>query len=821
MNNISYPDALKELAKEYKIPINEEDKKTIKAREIIENVLSTFTELCHENLLNSEYLEDLKDRRGFSEDIIKEYKIGLFDNSIKPKLKKMFNNAQLVYAGLLSKKEKWYFGKRIVYPYFSSSNEPNYFIFRLIDSEPDFMKKAKYIKIKKTKFVKEILFGFKSLNRKNNDILILTEGITDCISVIQTEYPCLSPVTIRFKKEDHIKILNYAKRFKKVCIINDNEENEQGKKGAEDTLKFLMKNGIKAFIGIIPNPDNLEKIDLDDYLKEDGKNRIKSLIDKSIEGFEYIIKDVDTTTNDDDLIDICKSIPFEAIRKKNDIINKLVKKTKMGKRDINAIYKIASLEVSNEFNEMVRENNEKTPFSPNLVADDILTKHIILSPKEFTKKILLYTNGCWNFTETAILEKIILEYFEENEISICLEDSAQNSKLNMVKKYIRIKTLDSIHNFDNNELLINVRNCLINIDEKSKEITTLEHDPKHKFTKQIQVDYKPELEYNDSTIIEFLKQIHYSNDMKLVQQLEGLDLTPIIKFQKHTLDIGSGANGKDTKFALNRRFYGKRNTANIDLAEYEKDFYGSQIIGKNINYCTEISTNKISNLRKIKEIMGGSEHILVNDKYEVPYSYKPTIKNHFCCNDTTPNIPESAGKGLFRKITIIEYPNSFDGENQKINLLNDLTNDIEFSKILNWKLEGLISLLTEGFDFDNCVALHTWEDVKEFWFKNTTPIAAFLDEICEVGEYKDATEDKYNKFWSERDETHDIFNIWRKKNLKPNISKHKLTNWITTNSQTSNENRNKKRIYAGFYIKPEFKKKKKNNSNTKINTFTK
>ncbi len=104
MNNISYREAVMELANEHKIPINEEDKKTIKAREIIENVLSTFTDLCHENLMNSEYYEDLKDRRGFSEDIITEYKIGLFDNTIKPKLKKMFNNTQLVYAGLLSKK---------------------------------------------------------------------------------------------------------------------------------------------------------------------------------------------------------------------------------------------------------------------------------------------------------------------------------------------------------------------------------------------------------------------------------------------------------------------------------------------------------------------------------------------------------------------------------------------------------------------------------------------------------------------------------------------------------------------------------------------
>ena len=132
-------------------------------------------------------------------------------------MKKKFDHQKLFDAGFLNGNLNWYIGKRIVYPYLNIKNEPVYFIYRLLDNEPDFREKAKYVKHRK-EYIEEILFGLNSLNKTDKEELIITEGITDAISVIMCGYPCLSPVTIRFKEDDNNKIVRYSKRFKKSII---------------------------------------------------------------------------------------------------------------------------------------------------------------------------------------------------------------------------------------------------------------------------------------------------------------------------------------------------------------------------------------------------------------------------------------------------------------------------------------------------------------------------------------------------------------------------------------------------------------------------
>ena len=60
--------------------------------------------------------------------------------------------------------------------------------------------KGKYIKLK-SDYLPNVIFNTDSLNVTEE--LFITEGVADCISIAQAGYSCISPVTVRFKKEDY------------------------------------------------------------------------------------------------------------------------------------------------------------------------------------------------------------------------------------------------------------------------------------------------------------------------------------------------------------------------------------------------------------------------------------------------------------------------------------------------------------------------------------------------------------------------------------------------------------------------------------------
>ncbi|GAG76739.1 unnamed protein product, partial [marine sediment metagenome] len=260
----------------------------------------------------------------------------------------------------------WKWEKRIVYPYFDQNNYPKYFIYRLIDDEPDFNPNAKYMKQIKTEYVQEIPFGLNSIYGSKEKPLIITEGLTDSISVAQANYPVLSPITVKIKKEHVERMINYCKRFETVVVINDNEEFKKNKngefentglKGSIDTLKVLIKHNINCFIGIIQNPKKLEKIDLDDYLKPDLTNvndedinaaieksldlleeKLKKLVQNSTFGLDFLTDTVNEKSSQKELLEIIDVLPKDDFITQEEVLRKLAKKRKITFETIKKIY---------------------------------------------------------------------------------------------------------------------------------------------------------------------------------------------------------------------------------------------------------------------------------------------------------------------------------------------------------------------------------------------------------------------------------------------------------------------------------------------------
>lgn len=238
--------------------------------------------------------EHLIKHYGLNNETIDKYLIGYApcnEHKLKEHLiKKRYQLEDIKKIGLLNKKNQSFFQGQIVFPYWHSGLF-KYAIGRNTEDTPKY--KGKYDKLPITELIKNDYFYGEDSTR-GNDIVYVAEGVTDCLAALQHGLPSISPVTTQFSKKDHPKLLQLVKG-KRVYLIPDNEENQAGMKGAQETLSFLKGNGIEACIITLPRPEGQEKIDLNEYLRDNGIDAFLKLVkEQSPAGIADLICDVST-----------------------------------------------------------------------------------------------------------------------------------------------------------------------------------------------------------------------------------------------------------------------------------------------------------------------------------------------------------------------------------------------------------------------------------------------------------------------------------------------------------------------------------------------
>lgn len=138
-----------------------------------------------------------------------------------------------------------------------------------LDDEPLFdIDIAKYIKQTVDRdwisdVISEPIFGMETAS--GDMPLLITEGVTDALVAHQNGIPCIAPATTNFKQHHYDTITNLD--TKKVFIVNDNEVNNAGINGALRTGRVLEEAGKTVYVGELPRPDDVRKIDVAEYLK--------------------------------------------------------------------------------------------------------------------------------------------------------------------------------------------------------------------------------------------------------------------------------------------------------------------------------------------------------------------------------------------------------------------------------------------------------------------------------------------------------------------------------------------------------------------------
>lgn len=291
---LSYPEALKYLAKKYNIEVQEKEKTAEQIEvEKVEESLLIVTDFASKyfshNLFNTEQgkaigLSYFKER-GFREDIIKKFGLGyaLDQNTAitDHALRMGYNLDFLKQTGLTKEGSSGLYDGyrgRVIFPISNHLGRVIAFGGRTLSSDK---KVAKYVNSPESPIYHKSkeLYGIHLAKNsiKNNDICFLVEGYTDVISMFQAGFENVVASSGTALTTDQIRLI---KRYtKNITILYDGDA--AGIKAAFRGIDMILEEGMDVKIVLFPDgqdPDSFARShrssEVDDFLKNNAKNFI-------------------------------------------------------------------------------------------------------------------------------------------------------------------------------------------------------------------------------------------------------------------------------------------------------------------------------------------------------------------------------------------------------------------------------------------------------------------------------------------------------------------------------------------------------------------
>ncbi len=308
--------------------------------ELVFVILKDISAFYHEKFIARPDVRDafLK-QYGISDETIRTLQIGFADNDglLKYLKEKKYQPADLAKTGCFNFDYQEnllpVFKNRYVFPYWKQGRVV-YLIARQSPwTETNEYEKSKYKKLQlpneQRQYIASCINNRYFFNEdallKKSEFVIITEGITDCISLMERGFTAFSPVTNNFSDNDLEKLFNLTRSFERIYICQDNEPSEAGFKGAMKTAHYLESRGLKVFVSSLPigekqalararlaelppdtpkktldelRPDS--KIDVNEYFLTHTANDFLALLATAKTPIHYTIASIPTDMPDDE-----------------------------------------------------------------------------------------------------------------------------------------------------------------------------------------------------------------------------------------------------------------------------------------------------------------------------------------------------------------------------------------------------------------------------------------------------------------------------------------------------------------------------------------
>lgn len=248
---------------------------TLRVRE----ALTALADVYHRRLVgNTEVLSWFRTTYGIGDETIQRLKIGFADNEEPSSARELMEGPGAFTMRELTATSAFrptsqdgvvpFFDARIVFPYWSRGHVV-FMIGRRTPWTPDQeWEKSKYKKlaVRNDRNNSHVAPCIRNDVLYNEDVLltrqeriVITEGVTDCISLIEHGFPAMSPVTVRIREADWERLLPKLVGVKTVLICQDNEVSEAGMQGALKTAFVLGKHGILTKVAALPLAEKQER----------------------------------------------------------------------------------------------------------------------------------------------------------------------------------------------------------------------------------------------------------------------------------------------------------------------------------------------------------------------------------------------------------------------------------------------------------------------------------------------------------------------------------------------------------------------------------
>ena len=288
IEGLSYPDAVRALAKKagMEVPEDEQYQSRYRQQERLWALSKEAARFFVAQLYSPPGAEGLAyaQKRGMPKGTLTKFGIGFapdsWDSLVKAMRAKGYTDQELIDAGLVTVSQKNgnifdRFRNRLMFPIIDVRGNVIGFGGRVMDnSTPKYLNSPETLIFNKRKN----LFGLNMAKKSKLDYLILVEGYMDAIALHQYGFDCAVASLGTSLTEEHAVLL--SRYTENIVLIYDGDE--AGQRAAQRAIPMLERAGLH--IKVLQLKDAK---DPDEYLKKFGADRFKLLLEESSNRVEY------------------------------------------------------------------------------------------------------------------------------------------------------------------------------------------------------------------------------------------------------------------------------------------------------------------------------------------------------------------------------------------------------------------------------------------------------------------------------------------------------------------------------------------------------
>ncbi len=594
---------------------------------------------------------------------------------------------------------------RLFLPYFSGANGyVCYYATRAMPGGafPD----SKYMKQKRDEHAQHLPWGLQTLGR-DSDTLVIAEGYFDAVSYEIAGYPVLSAITGRFSRDQLPVVLSVARKFKRVFIVYDNDnQTHAGDNFARSMSEILTQNHIPFIVGTVPPPYH----DVSEYFAAGGN--LSLIIDHAEHGISYIAS---------------RFTEFSDLER---FIYTVARHTK--RTELENIF--ATIRNTNRWNENALKSLLKSATTAppeNIIADEILAEHKLVYIPDVG--FYEYSHGVW----TRINDGVIKSYADQ---AYGVFSTAQ--RVNAICNLAKVRALRDDVIF-NQQPVWNFINGTLELETG----TFRDHNPNDYCSIQSAYPYNPDATYNSWS--RFIDDITAGDprSAELLQLIPGYTLMQDCRYEKGFVLSGNGSNGKSKYLEILRQlFCGNPTVSNLTPRGMLDKFQRIQFREAIINLAGEIR----SDLRDVEEII---KSVISGEPQTACYkgqdfvTFPTRTKLVFATNAQLTSGDTS--EGLTRRLIMVDFkvsfvdnpdPNDPYQRQKNVDILSDLITELNSGGIFNWAYEGYKLLRAVGYFTETADQAELIQNFK----LSSNPVLVFWEE----SDHRPAEYD-YNQVYSD------------------------------------------------------------------------